>query len=236
MRRVILTGAAICVTTLLAACGGTTPEAKEPESSSGAAPSSKGDDATPKKDSNDDAAGSSESTADDKSSGGTASKSSASEDKKPLRSAKDIITREDVLFMFSFAASEPHQVAEKKCGEKTGDDPKKRADCMSKAGREFESDGMAFTEDADGKTWWLTIRRKGTGLVTLHKVEIDFDGDSEKQVTIKPHGPDKGTKPGGLPKEVVIEVPSESEISITDPKHGHLVYEAKMGLMGKSER
>jgi hypothetical protein len=233
MRGVSRTVACLSVTTLLAACGGSTPEAKEPEPSSAAASSSKEPEDTPKKDS---AGDGDKSASDKKSDDGKSSKAPASEEKKSLRSAKDIITREDVLFMYSFNASEPHQVAEKKCAEKSGDDPKKKADCMTKASQSADSDGMAFTADADGKFWWLTIRRKGTGLLTLHKVEIDFDGDSEKRVTIKPHGPDKGTKPGGLPKELVIEVPSESEIAVTDPKQGRLVYEAKMGLMGKGER
>jgi hypothetical protein len=233
------------VTTLFAACGGSQPEAKEPEPSSETASGAKEESDAPKKEASDDGDkggdGEKGDKEDKKAEGGKSSKSSKAskdepEEKKSGRSAKDIVTRKDVLFMFSFTASEPHQVAEKKCTEKSGDDPKKKADCMSKASKSFENDGMAFTEDADGKFWWLTVRRKGSGLQTLHKVEVDFDGDSDSKVTVKTKGPDKGTKPGGLPKELVIEVPSESEIAITDPKQGRLVYEAKLGLMGKDER
>jgi cytoskeletal protein RodZ len=237
MRGAIQTILGLSLSSVLVGCGGSNPEAKEPESTSSVeAPSS----SSSAKDSaeaasKETAGGDEKGASDEKSDKSHDSKSGASEEKKPLRSAKDIITRQDVLFVFSFTASEPHQVAEKKCAEKSGDDPKKKADCMSKAGQSFDGDGMAFTE-VDGKWWWLTVRRKGTGLVTLHKVEIDFGDDGEKQITIKPHGPDKGTKPGGLPKELVIEVPSESEIAVTDPKQGRLVYEAKMGLMGKNER
>lgn len=232
MRGAYKTILGLSLSSVLVACGGSNPEAKEPESTSSVeAPSSSSSakdsaEAASKETSGGDEKGSTDEKSD---------KSGPSEEKKPLRSAKDIITRTDVLFVFSFTASEPHQVAEKKCAGKSGDDPKKKADCMSKASQSFDGDGMAFTE-VDGKWWWLTVRRKGTGLVTLHKVEIDFGDDGEKQITIKPHGPDKGTKPGGLPKELVIEVPSESEIAVTDPKQGHLVYEAKMGLMGKNER
>jgi hypothetical protein len=229
MRGAIRTVLGFSLFGVLTACGGSQPEAKEPDSTSVEAPSKASTEAASK----DSTFGDDKS--DDKSEKGKDSKAPAAEEKKPTRSAKDIITRKDVLFMYSFSASEPHQVAEKKCAEKSGDDPKKKADCMSKAGKDSDSDGMAFTE-VDGKWWWLTIRRKGTGLVTLHKLEIDFGDDGEKQITIKPHGPDKGTKPGGTPKELVIEVPSESEIAVTDPKQGRLVYEAKMGLMGKDER
>ena len=235
MSRVFRTALCLSVTTLLAACGGSQPEAKEPEPGSEAASGAKEESDAPKKEASDDG-DKDDKGGDDKKKSGKSSKDSAPEEKKPARSAKDTVTREDVLFMFSFQASEPHQVAEKKCGEKSGDDPKKKADCMSKAGNAFENEGMAFTTDADGKFWWLTVRRKGTGLQTLHKVEIEFDGDSESKVTVKTKGPDKGTKPGGLPKELVIEVPSESEIAITDPKQGRLVYEAKLGLLGKGDR
>ena len=95
---------------------------------------------------------------------------------------------------------------------------------------------MAF-QQIDGKWWWLTVRRKGQGLVTLHKIEFEFGDDGEKQITIKPKGPDKGTKPmGNIPKELTIEVPSDSEIAVKDPKQGRLVYEAKMGLLGEQAR
>lgn len=227
--------AGVCVTTFLVACGGSTPEAKEPESSAEATASSTEPGDTGK--ATDDKEGSTDDTSKDVESASSSSKSGAKDaEKKALRSAKDVITRQDVLFMFSFAASEPHQTAEKKCAEKSKDDPKKKADCMTKAGKDFESDGMAFTEGEGGTFFWLTVRRKGGALAVLHKVEVELEGDGEKQVTIKTRGPDKGSKPGGLPKELVIEVPSETEIAVNDPKRGRLVYEAKMGLLGKNDR
>lgn len=240
MRRTLRTIACLGLTTLLAACGGSKSEAKEPESSEAEAPSSaKADDSAPKKDSSGEDKGESKSRDDKKSDkadkSGKSQKAEPEEKKSAGRSAKDVLTRPDVLFMFSFNASEPHQVAEKKCTEKSGDDPKKRADCMTKAGKEFDSDGMAFLQ-VDGKWWWLKLRRTGGRLVALHKVEIDFGDDGEKEITIKPHGPDKGSKPGGLPSKLTIEVPSESEIDVVDPKFGRMVYEAKLGMMGKDER
>jgi hypothetical protein len=39
-----------------------------------------------------------------------------------------------------------------------------------------------------------------------------------------------------IPKELVIEVPGDSEIAIQDPKKGRLVYEAKLGLLGEQQR
>jgi len=213
------------LTTFLVACGGSAPEPKEPE---GEAAEAKPE-APAKAESDADKA-----EGDSKKSEEAGEK--AEEPKAPARTAKDILSRPDVLFMINFNASEPYQEAEKKCDKSAKDDPKKKADCMSKAASKFESDGYAFMQ-REGGWWWLTIHRKGTGLQTLHRIEFDWGEDGDKQVTIKPKGRDKGAKPmGNIPRELVIEVPSESEIAIKDPKHGRLVYEAKLGLMGEQER
>jgi hypothetical protein len=151
--------------------------------------------------------------------------------------AKDVLTTEGTLFTFSFNASEAYQKAEKACDDKAKDDLKKRAECMSKAGEQFEADAMAFRKDDDGKWWWLTIQRRGKNIKTLHKIEFEFGEDTEDKVTIKPKGRDKGSKPmGRIPSEVVFEVPSRSEIAVQDPKFGRMVYQAKLGLLGESER
>jgi hypothetical protein len=157
---------------------------------------------------------------------------------KPERTAKDILMKPDVLYVFSFASSEPHQVAEKKCKEKSKDDPKKNADCMTAAGKQMDDqDSYSFQEDGEGKLWWVTIQRKAGKLTTLHKIPIEFGDATADKVTLKPHGPDAGSKPmGAIPKELIVEVPSESEIAITDPKLGRLVYEAKLGILGKQDR
>ena len=164
--------------------------------------------------------------------------SASAEEAKPARTAKDIIMKPDVLYVFSFASSEPHQVAEKKCKDKAQDDPKKMADCMTHAGKQMDSqDSYSFQEDGEGKLWWVTIQRKGGTLTTLHKIGFEVGDATADKVTIKPTGPDKGTKPlHPIPKELVVEVPSESEIAITDPKLGRLVYEAKLGILGKQDR
>jgi hypothetical protein len=156
----------------------------------------------------------------------------SSEPAPPLRTPRDIVSAQGVLFMFSFSQSEARQHAEEQCDKKAGDDPQKRAACMTKASDQFDADGIAFQKDDQDKWWWLTIRRKGSSLVTLHKIEFEFGEETDKSITIKPQGRDRGTKPmGRIPKAVVIEVPSESHIAIVDPKHGRMVYEAKLGLL-----
>ena len=88
---------------------------------------------------------------DDEESGESASKESA----KPTRSAKDILTTEGMLFSFSFRDSDVYEKADKECADKSGGDPQKKADCMTKAGASVEADSMIFKKETDGKWTWI---------------------------------------------------------------------------------
>jgi hypothetical protein len=242
MRSLVPIVACVCVSGILAGCGGSQSEAKEPdesaESSKASEKSEKAADKEAKADKEDmgDDADKDEKSGGDKKGDKKGDKDPESGMPKVVRTAKDIVTAKDVLFVFSFNQSEPYQAAEKKCGEKAKDDPKKKADCMSKASAGFDLDGITF-EEIDGKWMWLTMRRKGNTLVTIHKIPVEFADDKEKSVKVKTLGPDKGSKPmAHVPKELVIDVPTETAITITDPKDGKMVYEAKMGLKGDAKR
>src|SRR6185312_8369212 len=130
------------------------------------------------------------------------------------RSLQDVLTREDVMFAFSFQASEPFQAEEKSCAEKAKDDLKKKSECMSKASSKFDIDLLSFEKDKEdeSKFWFITSRRKGDTLTTLHKYPVTFGEEKGTSITVKPAGKDKGSKPLANPKEVTIDVPSESEI------------------------
>lgn len=227
-----------------AGCGGSQSEAKEPdESAEPAHAKAKAEKAEPaeKASSDDDGDGDDDKKGSKAGSEENGDKGGASDEgkdaPKALRSAKDIVTGKDVLFVLSFNASEPYQAAEKKCTDKSGGDPKKKADCLSKASNQFDPDGITFEQDADGKWTWLTMHRKGNQLIAIHKIPIEFSDDKDKSVKVKTLGPDKGKKPmAHVPKEFVIDVPSETQISITDPKNGKMVYEAKLGLKGDAKR
>jgi hypothetical protein len=222
---VVVTGIA-----LLAACGGSNKEAEEPKAEEPKAESTSPKAAEPTE-TEDHASSSKAKPAED------APKASSSESEpKSGRTAKDNITREGVFFELSFAESEAHDAADKRCSAKAKDDPKKKAECMSKASEEIETNGVAFREDESGNWFWLAIRRTGPKMVPLHKFQVDFADDSEHSVALVPKGRDQGSKPGRTPDKVVVEVPSDSQIVLTDPKLGKMVYVAKMGLFGKNDR
>ena len=208
----------ICVSSVLAACGGSEPEPKEPTAEAPAA----GDEKPKNSEDTDKPAGAS---SDDKKE--TAKKDEApAEEAKPSKSLKDVLTTPGALFVFSFTASDVHQAADEKCTKSAKDDPKKKADCMTKESSKLEGEAFQFQEAGENKGVWITMLRKGDKLTTKHKVDIEFGKETDKSITVTP-------KSG---KEVVIEVPSEGQIVLTDPKQGKMVYDLKLGLIGDQQR
>jgi len=212
---------------LLAACGGAAPPAENPKSAESEAAGTEKDkapapseSATKDKDATDKSAKADDSKPDAK----------ASDSPRSKRSAQDILTAPDVVFMLSFNDSDVKQTAESKCSASSGNDPKKMNACMAKARTALDVDGYQFKEK-DGKWWWLMLRTQGKVLHTLHKYEIEFGPEQEGSVTFKPKGKDLGSKPGHAPASVTFLVPNEYQIAINDPKLGKLVYEAKIGLL-----
>jgi hypothetical protein len=149
------------------------------------------------------------------------------------RTPKDIITAPDVIFMFSFNDSDPKKEAEEKCEQASKGDAKKNAECMAKERKKFTHDGFRFKQDAAGNWQWLTIKRNGNKLVTLHKVPIEFGAETKNTITVKITGKDTGTAPTKHPSEVTFEVPNDYQIVRKDPKLGALVYETKIGITGE---
>ena len=209
---------------LLVACGGSAPSPKEPE-----AEAEKPDAAESEKPAED--AKAEESKPEEKKDESAKSDSSSS-GPTVTRTAKDIVTAPDTLFMFSFNESDVKQKAEEACEGRSKGDPKKRAECMTKEKGKIDSDGVGFKQE-NGKWYFLTIRRKGKVLTNLHKVPFEWGAETPNSVVLKITGKDTGTKPGRFPNEVKIDVPNDYQIVLDDPEHGKMVYEAKIGLLSK---
>jgi hypothetical protein len=210
---------------LLAACGGT-PAAKNPEP----AEADQGTPAEKTETQADDASEAGDKADTEKAEAKKSDGKTASDGPKPTRSAQEIITAPDVVFMLSFNDSDVKQAAENKCSASSGNDPKKMNGCMAKARKAIDIDGYQFKE-INGKWFWLTLRTQGKTLHTLHKFEVEFGPETPGSVSIKPKGKDLGSKPGRTPGNVTIQVPNDYQIALQDPKLGKLVYEAKIGLL-----
>jgi hypothetical protein len=217
----------IVLAPLLGACGGGKPaETAASESAASEKPSAESDAPA------DDAAKSDKPEA-AKSDDAKSAKSSAPADDgpKPSKSASDILTAPDVVFLFSFNDSEAKTAAEEKCNAKSGNDPKKLNACMAAERKNFPADGHRFKQDEKGQWWWITVRQKGNRLVALHKIPVELGEETPTSVTLKPVGKDTGSAPMTPPAKVVVEVPNDYQIAFKDPKAGRLVFQAKIGVV-----
>jgi hypothetical protein len=150
---------------------------------------------------------------------------------KPNRTAQDILTAPDVVFLFDFNDSEPKQAAEEKCSKKAGDNAKKKNECMAAERKNFPADGHRFKKDEKGQWWWITVRQNGNRLNALHKIPVEFGEETATSITLKPVGKDKGSAPMSPPSQIVFEVPNDYQIALKDPKFGRLVFQAKVGVV-----
>ena len=218
---------------LFAACGGSAPPAEAPkaeDTSAESAPKEKPADDEKSADADKDKDDAKK--ADDKpDSKDDAKKADDKPDEKPKRSAQDILTAPDVVFMLSYNDSDVKQAAESKCSA-AGTDPKKLNQCMAKARKSLAVDGYRF-EQKNGQWFFLTLHTQGKTIKTLHKFEVDFGPEKDGSITLKPKGKDTGSASGRLPGSITIQVPNEYQIVLTDPKLGKLVYEAKIGTASK---
>ena len=220
-----LSKSVVCVSLVLAACGGgakpeSADDAKADEASAGA------DKPADKADGDGDKADAGKADAKE-----AAKPAPADDGPKPTRTAQDILTAPDVVFLFSFNDSEPKAAAEEKCTKKAGDNPKKMNECMAAERKAFPADGHRFKKDDKGQWWWITLRQKGNVLNALHKIPVEFGEETATSITLKPVGKDKGSAPMNPPAQIVFEVPNDYQIALKDPKAGRLVFQAKVGVV-----
>jgi hypothetical protein len=146
---------------------------------------------------------------------------------KPSRKPRDILTDADVTFVLAFDQSEPGKAADEKCTKSAKQDAKKRTECMSRAHDRIQVEAMRFRQDDDHIWWWVTMRRRGNTFDVITKVQIDFADETDRSIVIKPKAK------GSMAKDAQIDIPNNYSISLKDPQHGTLVYEAKIGPAGK---
>jgi hypothetical protein len=153
---------------------------------------------------------------------------------RPSRPVRQLLETKDTVFFLSFENSEPGKNAEDNCGKSSGGDPEKNAGCLAKARQPFEGLGYRFTRSPKDETVFTVLRRQGNSLSVLHKYRYTYGPETESATTIKLEGKDEGpVKWEKIAPELKIEVPNDYTIVLHDPKHGRLVYEAKVGIPGE---
>jgi hypothetical protein len=139
--------------------------------------------------------------------------------------AKDVVTNRGAVFMLSFADSDIKQAKTEECAKKAKNDEKKTEECLTKAEGEAANEGVRFEQDDKGNWWWVAFVKKGDKETINNKVQFKIKSEAEDKLTLSTEGKDQGKKPlKALPAELVIEVPDERTVVITDPVRGRLVY------------
>src|SRR5450432_1941922 len=153
-------------------------------------------------------------------------------EEKPSRPPIEILTSPDTAFQINYSSSAPLEAARKTCGEKGGTDDEAIAKCMSDARAAFKPDVLRFKKD--GSHWsCIVYKRDGSRLDEVYSARVELAEDSPSSVKLKFSGAEKGVRPLLKNKrEIVIRVPNDYSLEVTDAELGHLVYEAKVGLIG----
>ncbi|HVU00583.1 MAG TPA: hypothetical protein VHE30_02485 [Polyangiaceae bacterium] len=141
-------------------------------------------------------------------------------------------------YMLNYAASGAHDKTAAACEAASGDDPAKKAACISKERDKLVSDVLVFEKTGKG-TFWTIYKRSGSTLAEVWKGPIELSADSPERVTVKILKAEKEKGYRQLfagKKELTIASASDSSIELDDPQFGKLVYEARIGLVERHDQ
>ena len=146
----------------------------------------------------------------------------------------DMLTARDAAFLLDYANSDAKRTAETACDKEAKDDAEKRGACLTKARDKFMPDVLKFRKDSEKQISLLVYKRSGSVLREVWVVVVELSESSSDAVKVKLTGRQKGTRPLWRSRsEVVLSVPNEYSIEFDDPDHGHLRYDAKIGLVSQ---
>jgi len=160
--------------------------------------------------------------------------SPAAEPSEMKRSQKpvEMLTARDAAFLIDYANSDAKQAAQTACEKEAKDDAEKRGACLTKARDKFLPDVLRFRRDSETQVSLLVYKRNASTLRELWVGVVELSEPSSDSVKVKLTGRQKGTRPLWRGRsEVVISVPNDYSIEFDDPEHGHLRYDAKIGLV-----
>lgn len=167
---------------------------------------------------------------------GEAPTTTSTEEKKPepkveapkKKTAKEVVTAVGAEFMFSLADSEgAKKLVDEDCGKKAKKDDKKLEACKKDAEIAGSLEGIRFEKVKDD-WFWISFGREKDKEIIFNKVKFKIANEADDKLTLTPEGKDEGKRAmKTLPKEMVLEVPDESTVAMSDPKKGRLVFKRK---------
>lgn len=150
--------------------------------------------------------------------------------RKASRPPMDLLTGNNVVYVFNFAGSAKGEAAKAQC-ESRGDPAAVRGCVASERGK-VPVESVRFVKDAHGQYWWVTYNRYKGNLLKWHKVQFLPGKEDADTISLNLVGKDKGIAPmARVPASLKIELPNDYSIVVSDPEHGDMLFDAKIGLM-----
>jgi hypothetical protein len=158
----------------------------------------------------------------------------ASEERDGLRKASrppmDLLTGNNVVYVFNFAGSAKGEAAKAQC-ESQGQ-PAEVRQCVANERSKIPVESVRFIKDAHGQYWWVAYNRYKGNLLKWHRVQFLPGKADADTISLSLVGKDKGIAPmARVPASMKVELPNDYSIVISDPELGQMLYDAKIGLM-----
>ena len=167
----------------------------------------------------------------------TASSTAPSEDpradgmRKASRPPAELITGPNLVYVFNFKESEVGIAAKERCTAEN-DQPNAIPACLEKARGKVAVELIRFVKEPNGDHWWVTYNRYKGNLLKWHRVQFQPGEQGDDRITLNLIGKDKGIAPmARVPRQLQIALPNDYSITVNDPEHGAMHYDAKIGMM-----
>jgi hypothetical protein len=158
----------------------------------------------------------------------------AAEERDGLRKASrppiDLLTGNNVVYVFNFAGSAKGEAAKAQCESQGA--PAEVRECLANERSKIPVESVRFVKDAHGQYWWVAYNRYKGNLLKWHKVQFLPGKADADTISLSLVGKDKGIAPmARVPASLKVELPNDYSIVISDPELGQMLYDAKIGLM-----
>jgi hypothetical protein len=151
--------------------------------------------------------------------------------RKASRPPLDLLTGNNVVYVFNFASSAIGTSAKEQC-ESKADNPSEVHECVAKQREKIPVESVRFVKDGAGQYWWVTLNRYKGSLLKWHKIQFVPGKQDDDSVSLTLTGKDKGIAPMvRVPVALNVELPNDYSIVIADPDYGPMMYDAKIGLL-----
>jgi len=151
--------------------------------------------------------------------------------RKASRPPLEMLTGNNVVYVFNFAGSKVGTEAKEQC-ESKNENPAQARDCVAKERGKIPVESVRFVKDGAGQYWWVTLNRYKGNLLKWHKIQFLPGKQDADTVSLNLTGKDKGIAPmARVPAALSVELPNDYSIVIKDPEYGPMMYDAKIGVL-----